>query len=609
MASRKQTRVTLADHPSRKLAVILHADVVGSTELVQRNESVAHERIRDSFRRFSEMIKDYGGITREIRGDALVAEFARASDAVTASIAFQTVNTNTIVQSNDDIQAELRIGISLGEVIVADNTITGEGVVLAQRLEQLATPGGVVVQGSVSETVPRRMPFDFNSLGEQTLKGFEEPVRAFTVNLKSGEPVPDPEMSVATPEIEANFDHKKVPLELPDKPSIAVLPFTNMSDDSEQEHFADGVSEDIITELSKISKLFVVARNSTFTYKGQAVDIKQVGREQGVRYVLEGSVRRSGDRLRITAQLIDAITGNHLWAQRYDRVVQDVFELQDEITREVTSALQVELTEGEQARLWARGTKNLEAWEILIQIPEKLFSHQREQVLLSRSLAEQALKLDENYAEAWTMLGLSHWEDVFNGWSDSPNSSLNLALDSAEHARSIDASDPNTYALLTWIHLTLRKYDQASALAQQAMTLGPSNSFVTAVASDVALFCNRPKEMVVLLNKAMRLCPIYPAWYPSGLAWAYLLMNRREDAVESAQISTKIDRDYPFNYMVLAIAFSEMEREQKARIAIEDLLRIDPNYTLATFTNSQPFREKEVLDRHIEGLLKAGLPA
>ena len=494
------------------------------------------------------------------------------------------------------------------EFVDADNTVTGEGIVLAQRLEQLAEPGAVVVQGSVSETVPTRLPFEFDNLGEQTLKGFDQPIRAFSVQLKSGEQIPDAEAGSVIPEFGTGDVHETLQLELPDKPSIAVLPFTNMSADPEQEFLADGVCEDIITELSKISKLFVVARNSTFTYKGRAVDVKQVGREQGVHYVLEGSVRRSGDRLRITAQLIDAITGDHLWAQRYDRVVHDVFELQDEITREVTSALQVELTEGEQARLWASGTQNFEAWEIVIQIPELIYSHRKEHILMGRRLSEQALLLDKNYAAAWTLLGLAHWEEAFNGWSENPEDSLNLALDAAEVSQSIDDLNPDTYALLTWIHLSLRKFNQAIDLAKQAMLLGPNNSFVVGVASDVALFCDRPHDMIELLNKAMRLCPIYPAWYPSSLAWAYLLMDRREDTIASAKTSSGIDPDYPFNYMVLAIAFAESKREQEARTAIEDLLRIDPNYSLRTFSECQPFRDADVLERHIEGLRKAGLP-
>jgi adenylate cyclase len=262
------------DQLSRKLAVILHADVVGSTTLVQQNESLAHERIQAAFHHFSETITTYGGVTRELRGDALLAEFERASDAVSAALAFQILNEELNSKLDDDILPQLRIGISLGEVIIADNTITGAGVVLAQRLEQLADPGGVVVQGSVSETVPARMPFEFEGFGEQKLKGFDQPVRTFTARLISGEELP-------TPEVNANTnpqDKQPKALQVPDKPSIAVLPFENMSGDPEQEFFADGISEDLITALSKIHWFFVIARHSSFTYKGQAVDVTRVDR-------------------------------------------------------------------------------------------------------------------------------------------------------------------------------------------------------------------------------------------------------------------------------------------------------------------------------------------
>ena len=310
------------DQLSRKLAVILHADVVGSTALVQKNETLAHERIQSAFENFSEIIKAYGGIAREIRGDALVAEFDRASDAVAAALAFQIINGEFNSTLIDDIQPQLRIGISLGEVIIADNTITGAGVVLAQRLEQLAEPGGAVVQGSVSETVPSRMPFEFEGLGEQMVKGFDQPVRAFIATLKSGEKPPAPDEMVSASEATPSGP------QIPDEPSIAVLPFTNMSNDPEQEYFSDGITEDIITALSKISSMLVIARNSTFIYKGKAVDVKQVGRDQGVRYVLEGGVRKAGNRVRITAQLIDTTTGQHRWAERYDRNMEDIFAVQ-----------------------------------------------------------------------------------------------------------------------------------------------------------------------------------------------------------------------------------------------------------------------------------------
>ncbi len=579
----------------RKLVAILYADVAGYSRLTGDDEDATHRRLREYLDLIAKTIETHDGQVMHYAGDAVLAKFHAVVDALSSAIAVQNELKDRNQDLPDERKVQFRIGVNSGDVIEDRGDIYGDGVNVAARLESLADAGGICISESVRTAIGKKLPYGYEFMGEQQVKNIEDPVRAYKVALGSEE-----KTQVTSPD--------KATLELPDKPSIAVLPFTNMSGDSEQEYLSDGISEDIITALSKISKLFVVARNSTFTYKGRAVDVKQVGWEQGVRYVLEGSVRRAGDRLRITAQLVDATTGHHLWAQRYDRVVQDVFALQDEITREVTSALQVELTDGEQARLWASGTQNFEAWEIVIQIPELIYSHRKDHILMGRRLAEQALALDKNYAAAWTMLGLSHWEEAFNGWSENLEASLNLAIDAAAISQSIDNSNPDTYALLTWIHLSLREYDQASDFAQQGMLLGPNNSFVVGVASDVAMFCDRPDDMIVLLNKAMRLCPIYPAWYPSNLAWAYLLMDRREDAVASAQASIAIDPDYPFNYMVLAVAFAELGREREARTAVENLLRIDPTYSLRAFSECQPFRDPEVLERHIEGLRKAGLP-
>jgi len=336
--------------PVRKLAVLLHADVVGSTSLVQENETLAHERILDTFQRFSEAISNYGGIAHEIRGDALVSEFSRASDAVGASLSFQAANTTHNEQLSDDIRPVLRIGIAMGEVVVADNTVTGEGVVLAQRLEQLAEPGGIRIQGAAYETLPKRLPFKYDNLGEQQVKGFDEPVKLYAVSLKPGAAVPEPELLSQT---------STATLDFAETPAIAVLPFTNTGDDPDQEHFSDGITEDILTALSRISGLLVVARNSTMIYKDKAVDIKQVGREQSVGYVLEGSVRKSGDRIRVTAQLIDAITGHHLWAENYDRKLGNIFRVQDEITKNVTTELQLHLPQGEDVRVWTKGADPL----------------------------------------------------------------------------------------------------------------------------------------------------------------------------------------------------------------------------------------------------------
>jgi TolB-like protein/class 3 adenylate cyclase len=339
----------LSEEQTRKLAVLLHADVVSSTALVRLNETVAHNRIQDAFQRFSEVIASHSGIAHEIRGDALVAEFSKASDAVTAALAFQAANTTHNESLSDNICPELRVGVAMGEVVVADHTVTGEGIVLAQRLEQLADPGGVCIQGAVYETMPKRLPFNCENLGEKELKGFDEPIKAYAVRQET---------------IASKGDDNKLPdLKLADKPSVAVLPLDNMSGDAEQEFFADGMSEDIITSLSRFSSLLVIARNSSFVYKGVARDIKQIGSELGVHYVLEGSIRKSDTRVRITAQLIDVSSGAHLWAQRYDRVLEDVFDLQDEITQTIVAEILPELEIAERNRAHSKSFASLSSWE------------------------------------------------------------------------------------------------------------------------------------------------------------------------------------------------------------------------------------------------------
>ncbi len=580
----------------RRLAAVLAADVVGYSRLMGEDEAGTLERLKSLRRELVQpKIVECRGRIVKLMGDGLLAEFPSVVGAVQCGVDIQRSMIARDADLPDDRRIWLRIGINLGDIIVEGSDIYGGGVNVAARLEELAEPGGICLSGDAYRQAKGKIEAEFEDMGEQNLKNVAEPVRVYHI---AGE-----RSVMGAPTTTATA------LALPDKPSIAVLPFTNMSGEPEQEFFADGISEDIITALSKISKLFVIARNSTFTYKGRAVDVKQVGREQGVQYVLEGSVRRSGNRLRITAQLIDATTGHHVWAQRYDRVVRDLFDLQDEITREVTSALQVELTEGEQARLWASGTHNYEAWEIVVQLPVLIQSHRKEDIFTARRLAEQALQLDDQYAAAWTWLGWSHYEEVFHGWSGTPDASLELAMDAANRSLSIDGSNPDTFALLVFINLTQRNYDQALDFAERGLALGPSNSFMAGVAANVALFCNRPQDVVVLLRKAMRLCPVYPAWYVGDLAWAYLLMNRLEDAIAAAQDAIRLDPDYVYTYMVLAIAFSELGREQEGRIAVENILRIEPDYSVHTFAETQPFRDPDVLDRQILGLRAAGLPA
>ena len=606
------------DHLSRKLAVILHADVVGSTALVQQNEALAHERIQGVFNALSSTITAYGGTAHEIRGDALVAEFNRASDAVAAAMAFQALNKDSNAAVDDDIKPELRIGISLGEVVIADNTITGAGVVLAQRLEQLAGSGGVVVQGSVSETVPTRMPFEFQSLGEQALKGFDQPVRAFLVCLQPGKVVPAPELKSVSQAAEQN--DSRVPsklsaesyealigerLELPEKPSIAVLPFQNMSGDPDQEYIADGMSEDILTALSRVPELVVIARNSTFAYKGRAVDVRQVGQELGVRHVLEGSIRKSGNRMRITAQLVDTMSGDHIWAERYDRKIEDIFDIQDEITRNIVVELQVKLGTGELSRLTASGTDNIEAWGLVMQAGVLVEAHSRDDTTLAKQLTRKALELDKNYPHAWIILGWVYWQESVFKWSSDPEKSMQMAFDAAQNAILADKHNPAGYSLLGNIAMVRGDRNQAIELCEKAVEIAPGNSYSLAYLANVLIDSGKIKEGIQRMKRAIRLCPFPPEWFFTLLGTGFHLSDNNEAAIIALDLA--VDRG-PHSYLPrlwLASTLVELGRLEEARATSEAVLDIEPNFSAMSW--AEGFNS----DSHArlkDNLLAAGFP-
>ena len=592
------------DHLSRKLAVLLHADVVGSTSLVQRNETLAHERIQDTFRQFSETISNYGGVALEIRGDALVAEFAKASDSVSASLAFQAANITLNEQLSDEIQPVLRIGIAMGEVVVANNTVTGEGIVLAQRLEQLAEPGGVVVQGSVSETVPSRMPFEFESLGEQTLKGFDQPVRAFIASLRSEEKLPEPEVN-AFRQIEKHGE-SKAQGEL----SIAVLPFTNMSSDPEQEFFSDGISEDIITELSKLASLMVIARNSTFVYKGKSVDIKQVGHDLDVHYVLEGSVRKSGSRVRVTAQLIDVKTGLHKWAESYDRDLEDIFKVQDQVMREVVSALDIQLLAGEQARLWSDGTKNLQAWKYIRMARDKFNTYRAENHSEVIRLAQRAVELDPNYSNAWELLSAcySHIEEHSSYSDEEHRQAAQLSREYALKALECDPSNADALSMLAIHHLTSKEFDKAIEKANQSVKMAPNHAHNIALSAIILNKCGQPEIAMNQIQKAMRLCPVYPPWYLSALGQISRLLAKTDTTINAYKEMISRDPDSVEGHIGLAEILGESGQIDGAKAAASDVIRVNPKFSIRGFTSNLAYRDPNEILRIAEGLRKAGLP-
>ncbi|NIS71775.1 MAG: adenylate/guanylate cyclase domain-containing protein [Proteobacteria bacterium] len=481
----------------RKLSAILSADVEGYSRLMAQDEVATVQTLTAYREAMTSLIQQHRGRVVDSPGDNLLAEFSSVVDAVQCAVSVQKEFQARNAELPEERRMEFRIGINLGDVIEEEDRIYGDGVNIAARLEALADPGGICVSKTAFDHIETKLPLGYEYLGDQTVKNIPKPVGAYRVVMEPRVTVVGKEeekkpsffrgrrailagviaavvvviavvvwrfyLTPTQPTVEpASVDKMVFPL--PDKPSIAVLPFTNLSGDPEQEYFSDGITEEIITALSRVPKLFVIARNSTFTYKGKPVKVKQVAEELGVRYVLEGGVRKAGDKVRITAQLIDATKGHHLWADRYDRELKDVFALQDEITLKILTAMQVKLTEGEQARATAKGTNNLEAYLKILQANEYIFHRLNiESNALGRQLAEGAIALDPEYASAYFALGRAHVVDVWLGSSKSPKASIAKAIELVQKAIVLDDTYAEAHGLLGFLYSMTRQYDKAVA--------------------------------------------------------------------------------------------------------------------------------------------------
>ena len=596
---------------SRKLAVILHADVVGSTLLVQKNESLAHKRVQAAFHQFSETINAYGGIAREIRGDALVAEFERTSDAVTAALAFQVLNGDLNATLDDEILPQLRIGISLGEVIVADNTITGAGVVLAQRLEQLADSGDVVVQGAVTETVPIRMPFEFDNLGEQVLKGFDQPVRAFAVRLQPGKKLPVPEV-VTNPQ-----STEPEGLKVLDKPSIAVLPLINMNGDPEQEYFSDGITDDIITELSRYPEISVIARNSAFTFKNRPPDITQIASELGVNYVLEGSIQRDKNRLRVTAKLVETDSGRHIWGEKYDRELKDIFELQDDLTMHVVGSITPQVELAELKRSQKLSSTNLSAYELALKAQALSYDAvrvaDRDMLNQAMSIADKALELNKMCTHALWARGMGCVFQYLYGWSTDPGSALNFAIEVADHLIGIDPSNAKSYIVRAWAYQYQREYDLALADYRRALELNPNlalNLFTMAWSEAVA---GLPVEARKHAKRALMLSPrdtdIWLAWAYATLELASFIECNFSDTVKWGRLAIQLHARMPARQLVMIAGYGHLGDAEAASSHIAAIKTFAPETLSAVLAGKyEIFKLSEHNSLLLKGLHQAGLP-
>ena len=529
-------------------------------------------------------------------GDAVLAMFEAVVDAVSCAVEIQDQLGERNQRLPDDRKLQFRIGVNSGDVIEDRGDIYGDGVNVAARLESLAEPGSICVSESVRTALGNRLNLDYDDIGKQEVKNIAEPVQAYRVVM------------AATKE-RFMLSEKSPALQLPEEPSIAVLPFTNMSRDPEQEHFSDGITEDIITALSRISGLLVVARNSTMVYKGRAVDVKQVGREQGVRYVLEGSVRKGGSRTRVTAQLVEADSGHHRWAEHYDRELEDIFAVQDEITRKVTVEMQVQLTEGEQARIRARGTENIEAWEHMMRGMDLCMPHIREDNLEARRLLERAVQLDPEYAAAWTWLGWTHWEDQLFGWGGSREASLRRAFDCGETAMALDDSPPDSFALLGASHWRAGRFEEAVEMTELSVKLAPNHSYNTFVSATVLRGAARYPESIQRYKRAMRLSPIFPMIYLAILGSCYHMKGDNHLAISTLTEAVQREPESLTPKIWLASALIEEQSEVEAKSITADILRIEPGFSYQGWVGAFSFKDPSVGERLLRNLGDAGLRA
>ncbi len=586
-----------SDRLPRKLAAILYADVAGYSRLTGDDEDATHRRLRDYLDLIAKTIDDHHGQVMHYAGDAVLAKFDAVVDALSSAVSVQEELKDQNKELPDERKVQFRIGVNLGDVIEDRGDIYGDGVNVAARLESLADEGGICISESVHTAIGNKLPLSYDYMGEQQVKNIDKPVRAYKVVLDSNK-----KTQVTSPD--------KPTLELPDKPSIAVLPFTNMSGDPEQEYFSDGITEDIITALSKISSLMVIARNSTFTYKGKAVDIKQVGREQGVRYVLEGSVRKAGDRVRVTAQLIDATTGHHIWGERYDRELKDTFAVQDEIMREIVVALDVQLREGEQVRFWSSGTRNLEAWECVRLSATDALGGVSERKLQARKQIERALELDPKYAIAWVMLGWIHqyYSDVAAGVSDARGRETALASmrECAQKAIELDASCADAYSVMAYYHRELNEFDAAIENSEKSITLAPNNAENLATAAGTMTKSGKPERGLELIKRAMRVCPLYRPGFLRALAQAYRFSGNPEAAVDAFRESLKRESNYLAPHVNLTSTLGELGRIDEAKEAAREILRLAPDFSVSGYMEGLSYRNPQDLVRIEEGLRKAG---
>jgi adenylate cyclase len=576
-------------------------------------------------------------------GDNLLAEFASVVDAVQCAVAVQKEFHAHNAELPENRCMLFRIGVNLGDVIEEGDRIYGDGVNIAARLESLAEPGGICISKTAFDQIETKLPFGYSYLGEQTVKNITKPVGAYRVLMEprvtkergagkahstrrrvaviglaavlviiAGAALWQFLIRPSAPTVE-KADPKQMALPLPDLPSIAVLPFVNMSEDPKQEFLCDGMTEAIITALSKVPAMFVIARNSTFVYKGKPVKVKQVSEELGVRYVLEGSLQRSADRLRITVQLIDALTGHHLWAERYDRDLKDIFALQDEITLKILTSVRVKLAGGDvsmvqkDADKYYQGKQGLDCYLRIMEAGGYAQRWSKEGCNLARQILEEATSMCSEIPSGYIILGWVYHHDYFLGNTTSPQETIDKGITQAQKALAIDSKSSAGHSLLCALYGIKRDYDKAHAEGEMAVALNPSDASALALYAESLNFAGKREEAIPLLQKSMRLNPFASAGQCNIFGWTLHFTGRYEEAVSWFKKATQRAPDFLYGHLGLAATYSKMGREDEARTEAAEILRIKPNFSLDFYNKTSALKDQSDKDRVIDALRKTGL--
>ncbi len=589
----------MASELKQKLAAILAADVAGYSRLMSLDERATVAALDAARAVFRAQIDAKRGRVIDMAGDSVLAAFETAAGAVGAALAVQQLLADSGKDQPEDRRMRFRIGVHLGDVIEkADGTVYGDGVNIAARLESLAEPGGITVSDAVYGAVRGKVSAQFADQGEQQVKNIAYPVRAFRITGMASPAAP----AAAAPRAPA-----EPALRPPEKPSLAVLPFNNMSGDPEQEYFADGITEDIITDVSKVPGMFVIARNSSFTYKKQNVDVKEVGRKFGVRHVLEGSVRKAGMKVRINVQLIDAESGGHVWAERFDRDLEDIFALQDEVTQKIVAALKVNLAGGGPAQPRTRGKVNTEAYDYLLRARSCILQFTPHGLAEGRAMLERALEIDPAMTQGRAYLAITVLLEYLNGWNNAGPERLEQSLALARKAYEADESNALACNALAIGLIWSRRLDEAEPLSRRAIEIDPNLSEAHGSLGNALHFAGKHEEAIAAFEQALRLDPEFHVWI-HAVGRAQFALGRYAEAEASFKRrlihmpKSDVTRAY------LASLYGHTGRIDEAKRLWRELMEINPKYTPELTLRILPYKDRAPLDQFIEGLRKAGLP-